>query len=107
MLSYPFFAGSEYLVVLFDADAPAVCIEGCNGGCHASCGIVENKFSLVGVGFNEPFYERNGFLSGMDLWVRTFDSDNGAWVFFIGYDVFCFSKISITSICLFLVLLAS
>lgn len=99
MLFYPFLPDLEYLVILFDADAPAVCIEGSDGGCHTSSRIVKDKLALVGVGLYEPFYEGYGLLGAVKEILVLLRNPNDAYgEFLVSYDSFRLPEVSIAAI---------
>lgn len=99
MLFHSFFSYLEYLVILFDADAPAVCIEGCDGGRHTSSRIVEDKVSIVGIGLYEPFYEGYWLLGAMEeILVLLRNPDDAYGELLVGYDNFRLPEVSIAAI---------
>lgn len=94
--SFPYL---EYLVILFDADAPAVCIEGCDGGCYTSSRIVKDKLSLVGIGLYEPFYEGYWLLGAVKEILVLLRNPNDAYgEFLVSYDSFRLPEVSIAAI---------
>lgn len=99
MLFHPFLPNLEYLVVLFDADAPAVCIEGCDGGCHTSSRVVEDKLALVGIGPYEPFYEGYWLLSAVEeVLVLLRNPDDAYGKLLVSYNGFRLPEVSIAAI---------
>lgn len=99
MLFHSFLPDLEYLVVLFDADTPAVCVEGCDGGCHTSCRVVKDKLALVGIGLNEPFYEGYRLLGAMEeILVLLRNPDDAYGELLVGYDNFRLPEVSIAAI---------